>query len=69
MATCGVWWAETRPWRDRAWLHAVFSDCAEATWAPSWTLSADLFPALDRKETRMPVVPPGARRSTMNINT
>ena len=29
----------------------------------------DLFPALDRKQTRMPVVPEGARRSTMNINS
>lgn len=29
----------------------------------------DLFPALDRKSTTMPVVPPGARRSTMNINS
>ena len=29
----------------------------------------DLFPALDRKRTAMPVVPEGARRSTMNINS
>jgi succinyl-diaminopimelate desuccinylase len=29
----------------------------------------ELFPALDRKMTRMPVVPEGARRSTMNINS
>ena len=29
----------------------------------------ELFPALDRKQTRMPVVPEGARRSTMNINS
>ena len=29
----------------------------------------ELFPALDRKRTRMPVVPEGARRSTMNINS
>jgi succinyl-diaminopimelate desuccinylase len=28
----------------------------------------ELFPALDQKRTRMPVVPEGARRSTMNIN-
>jgi succinyl-diaminopimelate desuccinylase len=28
----------------------------------------ELFPALDRKQTSMPVVPEGARRSTMNIN-
>jgi succinyl-diaminopimelate desuccinylase len=27
-----------------------------------------LFPALDQKRTRMPVVPEGARRSTLNIN-
>jgi succinyl-diaminopimelate desuccinylase len=27
------------------------------------------FPALDAKRTTMPVVPPGARRSTMNINS
>src|SRR5690606_6698567 len=29
----------------------------------------ELFPALDRKQTEMPVVPEGARRSTMNINS
>jgi succinyl-diaminopimelate desuccinylase len=29
----------------------------------------DLFPALDRKQTRMPVVPEGARRSTLNLNS
>jgi succinyl-diaminopimelate desuccinylase len=29
----------------------------------------ELFPALDRKQTRMPVVPEGARRSTLNINS
>ena len=28
-----------------------------------------LFPALDAKQTRMPVVPEGARRSTLNINS
>ena len=28
----------------------------------------DLYPALDRKQTEMPVVPEGARKSTMNIN-
>jgi succinyl-diaminopimelate desuccinylase len=29
----------------------------------------ELFPALDAKRTAMPVVPEGARRSTMNINS
>ena len=29
----------------------------------------ELFPALDSKQTRMPVVPEGARRSTLNINS
>jgi succinyl-diaminopimelate desuccinylase len=29
----------------------------------------ELYPALDRKQTAMPVVPEGARRSTMNINS
>ena len=29
----------------------------------------DLFPALDRKQTNMPVVPEGAKRSTMNLNS
>jgi len=29
----------------------------------------ELFPALERKRTEMPVVPPDARRSTMNINS
>src|SRR5690606_36399504 len=29
----------------------------------------ELFPQLERKHTRMPVVPEGARRSTLNLNS
>jgi succinyl-diaminopimelate desuccinylase len=32
-------------------------------------MEADLFPALALKRTAMPVVPPGARSSTLNINS
>ena len=30
---------------------------------------SELYPALDARSTRMPVVPPGARRSTLNLNS
>ena len=56
--------------RDRAWLDAV---PRRLRGAPHGRGAASLrgraFPALDRKRTRMPVVPEGARRSTMNINS
>ena len=57
--------------RDRARLDAVPRRLrgpphGRGAATPSRT---SLFPALDRKQTRMPVVPEGARRSTMNINS
>ncbi len=66
----GVWWAEVEtlgrtahgsmPFLgDSAILHmAAFLD----------RLARDLLPALDRRGTRMPVVPEAARRSTLNLN-
>ena len=32
-------------------------------------LEERLFPALDKKETMLPVVPEGARRSTLNLQS
>ena len=67
----GVWWAEIETKGEIAHGSMPFlGDCAVRHMGA--VLSAfedDLFPVLDRKQTRMPVVPEGARRSTMNINS
>ncbi|MEZ5789780.1 MAG: acetylornithine deacetylase/succinyl-diaminopimelate desuccinylase family protein [Nitratireductor sp.] len=67
----GVWWAEIETHGEIAHGSMPFlGDCAvRHMGAVLDAFERDLFPALDRKETRMPVVPPGARRSTMNINS
>lgn len=66
----GVWWAEIETKGEMAHGSMPFlGDCAvRHMGAVLQAFEAELFPALDRKETRMPVVPEGARRSTMNIN-
>jgi succinyl-diaminopimelate desuccinylase len=67
----GVWWAEIETKGEIAHGSMPFlGDCAVRHM--SAVLSAfetELFPALDRKQTAMPVVPEGARRSTMNLNS
>ncbi|QPC88061.1 acetylornithine deacetylase/succinyl-diaminopimelate desuccinylase family protein [Mesorhizobium sp. NBSH29] len=67
----GVWWAEIETKGEIAHGSMPFlGDCAvRHMGAVMHAFEEDLFPALDRKETRMPVVPEGARRSTMNINS
>ncbi len=66
----GVWWAEIETKGEIAHGSMPFlGDCAvRHMGAVLQAFETDLFPALDRKQTRMPVVPEGARRSTMNIN-
>lgn len=66
----GVWWAEIETRGEMAHGSMPFlGDCAvRHMGAVLQAFETELYPALDRKETRMPVVPEGARRSTMNIN-
>jgi succinyl-diaminopimelate desuccinylase len=67
----GVWWAEIETKGEIAHGSMPFlGDCAVRHMGAVVTaFERDLFPALDRKRTAMPVVPEGARRSTMNINS
>ncbi|MER2535492.1 MAG: acetylornithine deacetylase/succinyl-diaminopimelate desuccinylase family protein [Rhizobiaceae bacterium] len=66
----GVWWAEIETRGEIAHGSMPFlGDCAvRHMGAVMEAFERELFPALDRKRTRMPVVPEGARRSTLNIN-
>lgn len=67
----GVWWAEIETYGRIAHGSMPFlgDNAVRHMGAVLEAFERDLFPALDQKETTMPVVPPGARRSTMNINS
>ncbi len=67
----GVWWAEIETKGEVAHGSMPFlGDCAvRHMGAVLDAFEKELFPALEKKQTRMPVVPEGARRSTMNINS
>ncbi len=67
----GVWWAEIETKGEIAHGSMPFlGDCAvRHMGAVLEAFEKELFPALEQKQTRMPVVPEGARRSTMNINS
>lgn len=67
----GVWWAEIETKGEIAHGSMPFlGDCAvRHMGAVLEAFERYLFPALDQKQTAMPVVPEGARRSTMNINS
>jgi succinyl-diaminopimelate desuccinylase len=67
----GVWWAEIETLGEIAHGSMPFlGDCAvRHMGAVLDAFERDLFPALDAKRTRMPVVPEGARRSTLNLNS
>ncbi|MEK1889599.1 MAG: acetylornithine deacetylase/succinyl-diaminopimelate desuccinylase family protein [Phyllobacterium sp.] len=67
----GVWWAEIETKGEIAHGSMPFlGDCAiRHMSAVLEAFEKELFPALDKKQTKMPVVPEGARRSTMNINS
>ncbi|WP_336056689.1 acetylornithine deacetylase/succinyl-diaminopimelate desuccinylase family protein [Nitratireductor sp. CH_MIT9313-5] len=67
----GVWWAEIET--EGSIAHGAMPFLGDSAirhmGAFLAELEKELFPALDRKQTRMPVVPEGARRSTLNLNS
>lgn len=67
----GVWWGEIETFGHIS--HGsmpFFGDCAvRHMGAVIAEMEASLFPALAQRHTRMPVVPPQAQQSTMNINS
>jgi succinyl-diaminopimelate desuccinylase len=67
----GVWWAELETFGRIAHGSMPFlGDCAvRHMGAVIAEMERSLFPALALKRTAMPVVPPGARQSTLNINS
>jgi succinyl-diaminopimelate desuccinylase len=67
----GVWWAEIETKGEIAHGSMPFlGDCAvRHMGAVLHAFEADLFPALAQKRTIMPVVPEGAKQSTLNINS
>ena len=67
----GVWWAEVETKGEIAHGSMPFlGDCAvRHMGAVVAEMEATLFPALTQKRTDMPVVPEGARQSTLNINS
>ena len=67
----GVWWAEVET-KGRIGHGSMpfLGDCAVRHMGAVLTeLEESLFPALAEKHTAMPVVPEGARQSTLNINS
>jgi succinyl-diaminopimelate desuccinylase len=67
----GVWWAEIETHGRRAHGSMPFlGDCAVRHMnAVLDRFEADLLPRLAARKTEMPVVPSGARHSTLNINS
>ncbi len=67
----GVWWAEIETVGRIAHGSMPFlGDCAVRHMGAFLArLESELFPALAAKRTAMPVVPEGARQSTLNINS
>ncbi|QHQ36372.1 acetylornithine deacetylase/succinyl-diaminopimelate desuccinylase family protein [Algicella marina] len=67
----GVWWAELETYGAIGHGSMPFlGDCAvRHMGAVISEMETSLFPALAAKTTEMPVVPPGARQSTLNINS
>ncbi len=67
----GVWWAEIETFGEIAHGSMPFlgDSAIRHMGAVLAEMEASLFPALARKRTEMPVVPEGAKQSTMNINS
>ena len=67
----GVWWAEVQTFGTQAHGSMPFlGDCAiRHMGAVLNAFETDLYPQLAQKRTDMPVVPEGAKQSTMNINS
>jgi succinyl-diaminopimelate desuccinylase len=67
----GVWWGEIETYGHIAHGSMPFlGDCAvRHMGAVIDEMEKSLFPAMASRHTRMPVVPPAAQQSTMNINS
>jgi succinyl-diaminopimelate desuccinylase len=67
----GVWWAEieTKGRIAHGSMPFLGDSAIRHMGAVLERFERDLFPALKRKGTAMPVVPPGAQESTLNINS
>lgn len=67
----GVWWGEIETHGSIAHGSMPFlGDCAvRHMGAVLEAFESELYPALSRKKTNMPVIPEGAKQSTMNINS
>jgi succinyl-diaminopimelate desuccinylase len=67
----GVWWAEieTKGAIAHGSMPFLGDSAIRHMGAVLAAFETELFPALDRKQTKMPVVPEGARRSTLNLNS
>lgn len=67
----GVWWAEieTKGAIAHGSMPFLGDSAIRHMGAVLHAFEEELFPALEKKQTKMPVVPEGARRSTMNINS
>lgn len=67
----GGWWAEIETFGEIAHGSMPFlGDCAvRHMGAVIDKFETDLYPAMAQRHTEMPVVPEGARQSTMNINS
>jgi len=67
----GGWWAEIETFGEIAHGSMPFlGDCAVRHMGAVFArFERDLFPAMAARHTEMPVVPEGARSSTMNINS
>src|SRR5690606_16469156 len=67
----GVWWAEieTRGRIAHGSMPFLGDSAIRHMGAVLEAFEAELYPALARRRTSMPVVPDGARQSTININS
>ena len=67
----GVWWAEieTKGRIAHGSMPFLGDSAIRHMCAVLEAFEHELYPALDRKQTKMPVVPEGARRSTLNLNS
>ena len=67
----GVWWAEIETFGTQAHGSMPFLGDSAIRHMGSvlHSFEENLFPKLAQKQTEMPVVPEGAKRSTMNINS
>lgn len=66
----GVWWAEieTRGRIAHGSMPFLGDSAIRHMAAFLSAIEAELYPSLDARQTKMPIVPDGARRSTLNIN-